>query len=174
MKKYLNLILFIVVVFIVVFFWLDIKSKGQKFGYVEIESVYNEFPLKKELEAKLTNVQQARKNILDSLKIQLNAISMSIKSEKDVQGLQLFQIKKQEFLSKQQNFEEDNQAAMQSYSEQVWKQINQYVKDYGVENKYNYIFGTDGTGALMFASDQEDITKELSVYVNERYKGEKK
>ena len=174
MKKYLNLVFGIVVIGVLVCFFLIIKSGEHKLGYVEIETVYNEFPLKKELESKLANVQQARKNILDSLKIQLNAISQSIKSEKEVEKLQFFQIKKQEYLLKQQNFEEDNQAAMQSYSEQVWKQINQYVKDYGKENNYIYIFGTDGTGAIMFASDTEDITTEMSTYVNERHKGEKR
>jgi hypothetical protein len=38
-----------------------------KIGYVQINEVYNEFRLKKELEGKLSTVQIARKGILDSL-----------------------------------------------------------------------------------------------------------
>lgn len=174
MKKYLNLILSAIVIIALVCFWLVIKNHESKFAYVEIETVYNEFPMKKELEGKLTNVQQARKNILDSLKIQLNALSASVKSEKDIEGIRVFQTKKQEYLLKQKNFEDDNQTTTQNYSSQIWKQINQYVKDYGKEKNYTFILGTDGSGALMYGDEKVNITKELSDYVNLRYQGEKK
>jgi outer membrane protein len=174
MKKYFNYILLtlMVVGFIVIYFLLH--KQTTKLAYVDLATVYDEFPMKKELEAKLMNVQNARKNILDSLQIQLNAMSMSIKSEKEVEAIQRFQIKKQEYLLKQKRFEEDNQTTTQNYSAQIWKQINQYVKDYGKNEGYTFILGTDGTGTIMYGAEEKDITKEVSKYVNEKYSGEKK
>ncbi len=176
MKNKFNIIVLasVLIISISACLYFILNSKVPKLAYVELETMYNAFPMKKELEAKLTNVKQARKNILDSLKIQLNALSLSVKSEKDAEGIRNFQIKKQEFLTKQQNFEQDNQQASQSYSSQIWKQINQYVKDYGKQNGYTLIAGADGSGNLLYADETKNITLEVSKYINERYSGEKK
>jgi outer membrane protein len=174
MKKYLNIILTVAVLAGMSIFYVLIDRKIPQLVYVNMETIYDSFPMKKELEARLTNIQQARKNILDSLKIELNAISLSVKSEKDVEAIQKFQIKKQQYLVKQKNFEEDNQSATQSYSDQIWKQINQYVKDYGKSHTYTFILGTEGSGTIMYSDETKDITKDLSDYINERYHGEKK
>lgn len=162
-----------IVIALVTYYIMDI-SKNKKTAYVELAKVYNDFQMKKELEAKLNNIEQARKTILDSLKISLNALSMEIKSEKDKEAIQKFQIKKSEYLAKQQNFENDNQATTKRYSDQIWQQINQYVKDYGIQNKYSTIFGADGSGNLLYADEKMDITNEISKYINDRYNGQKK
>lgn len=174
MKKSLILLIAGIVLIGFVASYFAMINNVPKLAYVELETLYNDFPMKKELEAKLTNVQQARKNILDSLKIQLNAMSISIKSEKEVDAIRNFQIKKQEYLAKQENFEHDNQATTQAYSAQIWKQINQYVKDYGKQNSYTLLVGTDGSGTLLYADEKKNITTEVSTYINERYSGEKK
>jgi outer membrane protein len=143
-------------------------------AFVDLATVYDSYPLKKELEAKLTNVQQARKNILDSLKIELNALSLAVKSEKDYEAIRKFQIKKNEYSLKQQTFEEDNLATTESYSSQIWKQINQYVKDYGKASGYTFILGTDGSGTVMYAEETKDVTTDVSAYINKRFNGEGK
>lgn len=149
-------------------------NKTPKVAYVELEKLYNDFSMKKELEAKLNNVKQTRQSILDSLKIQLNALSRSIKSEKEKEAIRDFEIRKQEFLIKQQNFEQDNEATTQAYSSQIWKQINQYVKDYGKQNNYTLLMGADGSGNVMYADEANNITTEVSEYINAKYSGEKK
>lgn len=172
-NNFIAIIVGIILAALLLFCFL-INNKVPKLAYVELEILYNDFPMKKELEAKLTNVRQLRKNILDSLKIQLNALSLSVKSDKDADGIRNFQIKKQEYLTKQQNFEQDNQATSQNYTSQIWKQINQYVKDYGKEHNYTFILGAEGIGTVMYSDEAKNITKELSGYINEKYKGEKK
>ncbi|MCW3071742.1 MAG: hypothetical protein JWO44_1632 [Bacteroidetes bacterium] len=172
-RKFLMILAGLVLIVVSGFTGFTMKSKSA-IAYVELETVYNNFKMKKELEAKLTNVQQMRKNILDSLKIQLKALSYSIKSEKDEEAIHSYQVKKQEYLAKQQSFEEDNQATTQAYSAQIWKQINQYTKDYGKSNGYTMILGSDGDGNLMYADEQKNITSEISDYIDKRYAGEKK
>src|ERR1700746_3968406 len=116
MKKYMNIIFVIIVITALASFNVVTNKNIPKVAYVDLATIYNNFPMKKELEGKLTNVQHARKNILDSLKIKLNDLSMAIKSPKDEKEIRAFQVQKQEYLMKQKNFEEDNQAATQNYT----------------------------------------------------------
>lgn len=170
-KKYLNVLMFVVVFAAILSCYFILESKIPKVAYVDIEKVYNEFSMKKELESKLINVQQARKLILDSLKIELNALSQNIKSEKDVANIQNFQFKKQEYLLKEERFNEDNQATTDSYNSQIWKQIKQYVKDYGKQNAYTIISGADETAVVLYGDENVNITETVIKYVNERYAG---
>jgi len=149
-----------------------------KLAYVELSKIYNDFEMKKELEKEMTSVQDMRKRTLDSLELGLNMLGRTMQNfevsgnRKGVEErMPEFEMRRQEFLQKREAFSEDNEAMSQQYAERIWKQINQYVKDFGKENGYTYIFGADGTGALMYGEEAADITAEVAKYVNERYKG---
>ncbi len=147
-----------------------------KVAYIDISKTYSEFALKKKLELKLKNVEGARKMILDSLELQLNSLSALIQrmdpNDKSRDNfIQDFELRKQDFYLKQKNFTENNEATAAQYDQQIWKQINQYVKEYGEENDYEYIFGSDGTGTLMYSNEMNDITAQVKDYVNKKYKG---
>lgn len=172
--KYISIVLAIVaLVFVAVLYG---KSDGNKVAYLKNSELYNQFDLKKELEIKLNNVKNQRKTILDSLMIPLKMLSekLAIEGEKNQKEMTSFQIRKQQYIEKKKEFEEDSQRLADQYSQQIWKQINQYVKEYGKENDYSFIYGAAGDGSLMYAEDKYDITKELSDYLNSKYKGETK
>ena len=162
---------------LVVFLFLGFGFRQPKTAYVDINEIYNNFTLKKELESKLDNISNARKNILDSVKIKVNVLSNVLegtdkKNKKAVDSISgILESFKQEYYYKEQNFTQDNDAMTKQYSDQIWKQLNQYVKDYGKENGYEYIFGADGSGAVMYAAEGNNITDELKTYVNNRYSG---
>ncbi len=103
--------------------------------------------------------------------IQFRPVESSAK--KEAAKISLFQVKREEYFGKKQQFEEDNQRMNQQFQEQISKQINQYIQDYGKDKKYDYIFGAEGSGAIMHANEKHDITKEVLAYVNDRYKGKK-
>lgn len=156
--------------------YLFYGNNKSKVAYIKSVDLYNEFGLKKELETKLITVKNQRKSILDSLMLQLKMMSTQLEYNegKDDKEIKLFQIRKQDYLSKEKQFDEDDQRLAEQYSQQIWKQINQYVSDYGKENNYSFIYGASGNGAIMYAQDKYDVTKELTAYINEKYKGEKK
>lgn len=149
-----------------------------KVAYVNLNKVYNDFEMKKELEKKLTTVQDFRKKTLDSLELGLNIMSRTLQNfdqsgnKKGIEErMPEFQQRREEYFAKQKSFEEDNAAMTGQYTEQIWKQINQYVKDYGKEKGYTYVLGADGTGAVMYAEEKNEITEEVIGYINQRYKG---
>jgi outer membrane protein len=153
---------------------LYIKSTSPKFAYVKVTDVYNGFQLKKELEADYTHISQSQKLSLDSLTVQLktlgNEISMKTASENDQK---LYAIKRNEYLLKNKQISDANSTLTDKYDSEIWKQLNQYVNDFGKQHHYTFLIGASGTGNLMHADDSYDVTAEVIKYVNERYKGEK-
>lgn len=153
-------------------------SNQPKVAYVNLGKVYNDFEMKKELEKKITTVQDFRKKTLDSLELSLNIMSRTLQNfdktgnKKGIEErMPEFQMRREEYFAKQKSFEEDNQAMTTQYTEQIWKQINQYVKDYGKEKGYTYVLGADGTGAVMYAEEKNEVTEEVLAYINQKYKG---
>lgn len=144
-----------------------------KTAYVDMQKVFSSFEMKKELELRLSSVQDHRKNILDSLELRLRLFSGEIEKmpEKDPSSIKAFNDRRTEFFAKQKEFEQDNDATREQYMSQVLKQLSEYVNNYGKENGYEYIFGADGTGVIMHADDSENISDQVIAYVNTHYKG---
>ena len=174
-NSYKTIFTFGLLILLSVAMYLIYTGNKSKTAFVKNVDLYNDFALKKELEAKLLSVKNQRKTILDSLVVQLKMMSSELEytAKKDEVKMQQFQIRKQEYLMKEKEFDEDSERLSQQYSDQIWKQINQYVSDFGKEEGYEYIYGAIGNGAMMYAKEKNDITAELKVYINNKYKGDK-
>lgn len=147
--------------------------KTKKYAWININKVYGDFSLKKELENKLKFVGDERKKILDSLELNLKLMVKKLEKDpqRDESALTEFQLKKEKFFEVKQQFEDDNQQMQENYNKQVLTQINQYVKDYAEKNDWDMIFGADGTGTIMYAEENIEITSDVIVYINNKYKG---
>jgi len=155
--------------------WIIVKeTHAPKNGYVLISEVYNGFEMKKEMEKKYMVVKNSREKILDSLELELKILGARIQKENEKNNATIveFTTKRDEYVERKKTYEEDNNALSQKYDKEILTQLNQYVKNYGEENKYAYIFGNDGNGALMYANEGDNVTKAVIDYVNSKYKGE--
>lgn len=143
--------------------------------YVINAELYNDFEMKKQLEARLVSVQQQRKNILDSmaLRIEMRTQTYRANGASDTVEANSIRSLQQEFYMRQQQFEQDNNAMTTQYEEQIWKQLNQYAQDFGKEKGYTILFGANGDGGIMYADQSANVTEELKAYANEKYKGSK-
>lgn len=153
--------------------FIGVKPKKDEIVWVSIQEVYDGFDYKKELEAKVLQTQQARKSIIDSAEFELKVLTREIKNEngKNKQKISLYEIKREDYYQKKEAFESDNANMQQKYNEKILTQINQYLKEFGIENNYKYVLGATGAGTLMYAKDEENVTKEAIIYINEKYKG---
>jgi outer membrane protein len=166
-------VIFSVLISLLGLFW---NPSRQKVAYVRMEAIYNEFPMKLQLEGKLKETEKARQFLLDSMKLQLHQLTLSLQAmpKVDTAMLRLYNLKQQYLNNQQAQFDEDNQQLAQQYTTQIWGQLNQYTHDYGKEHGYDYILGASGDGTLMYASESEDVTDELKGYINSKYNGKTK
>jgi len=151
------------------------SALNKKIAWININKVYSEFTLKKELETKFNATQAARKKITDSLELELRILSKQIQQEgeKAKDKVSLFEAKRGFYLNKKNEFDSDNEQTKKNFNEQILKQITQYVKDYGKEKGYTMVFGAEGSGAIMYAKDAIEITEETIIYLNQKYAGAK-
>jgi len=150
-------------------------SKNEKAGFINLQDVFSEFEFKKELQKQLEDVQTKRKNILDSLefdlKVHLKKVNNDRRSNEDIA---VFETRREEFYRKRQLFEEQNAETIKQMDAQIIRQLNQYVRDFGLKNNYKIIYGTDGTGSIMYADSSMNITRDVIAFVNNSYKGKNK
>ena len=171
----LNLVLVVVVSALSLFIYHKVFK--QKTAYIEIKKVFNGFQMKKELEEKFKQTTKIRDKIIDSLSFNLKLMSKQLNEQKNTkEGINkdlayVFEYKREEFLKLKNQFGEDNAALSQKYDTQILEQLTQYVMDYGKKNNFKFIFGTDGNGNLMYANDEYNISDEIVIYVNNKYRG---
>ncbi|HBX50424.1 MAG: hypothetical protein A2275_14870 [Bacteroidetes bacterium RIFOXYA12_FULL_35_11] len=173
MKKGIIIVLLSVILSLIVVFVYN-KITAPNVAYVDLGKLYSEFSLKKELEQKYKQTSELRKNILDSLRLQIQIKSKNSalkKNEKDQAELNLL---KEQYYYKEQQFTEDNRVLSEKYNEQVLNQMNQYVMDFSKDKAYDFVFGANSSGSLMYASSAYDITEQVTNYINEKYQGVKK
>lgn len=145
---------------------LALKSQ-KKTAYFDYAKVHEECDLKERLEQDLKKVASARKSQLDSLNLELTFMSNKVQSNNASQDeLNRFEDMKNRFLTLQNSYEEENYRLKEEYFNQIRQSINDKAKSFGEDNGYDYLFSAAGDGALMYASESEDVTDEILEYVN--------
>jgi len=171
-KEKVILIILILLMFCLASYFVILLTIEKKVAWINLPDVYKNFEFKKELENKLIKTTEARKMIIDSLELELRIISDEIQTgKKDNNKIELFKQKRANYLTRKKVFDEDNYMNKEKYEEQIMTQLSQYVKDYGKEHNYQFIYGADGSGTVMYADEGMNITEEVKKYVNEKYKG---
>ena len=54
------------------------------------------------------------------------------------------------------------------------KGVKTFIKSYGKEKGYSYIYGTGDAATILYAEDKYDITKEIVKALNDKYKAPEK
>lgn len=152
-----------------------VKLSAPRLGYVKMKDVFEKFEMKKEMELKFQRDNGWRQRQLDSLSFALQQESNRLKGFEapPEEDLLAFNVKQNDFLGKRQQLEADKQIQTEALNTQIVTRMEQYIRDYGQQNGYTYIFGDDGNGYLMYSEDAQDVTAPVLTYINERYAGQK-
>ena len=165
MKKLLPYLFCVVFVVFYTFGYDLLKAeKAPKQGYFLTQLVFQDFKGTKEMTAKLNKQQQEQKRLLDSLLANITVLEST-------QNARAVQKAKESYQKLYQQFATNNQQTMERYNSQIWTQINQYVNEFGKEQDYQFLFGANGSGVIMFADSSLNITKDVLVYINNKYNG---
>ncbi len=153
-------------------------QRSKKTAWVDLPRLFNEFEYKKELEKNFVKSEEARKKITDSLELELQLIYKGFENQKENEispGKKAeFQVKRENYLRKKEQYNQDNAQMKSEFNAQIYKQLNQYVKDYGKENDLAVVLGAEGSGIVLYGNEENDLTEILIGYVNDKYKGLKK
>jgi len=144
-----------------------------KIAYLQAEKVFGEFKLKKDLERDLEKSNALQKKILDSMKLNLQMAYENVSRKKDQKLVMEYKIQEQQYFLKEKQTNDAYAETAEQYTAQIWKQLNQYIQEYGDQHGYDYIYGLKSEGELMYGKKSHDITDELVKVVNDKYNNEK-
>lgn len=150
-----------------------IQTPAPEIAFVNNFELFEGFTYKKELTRKFEKVEQARKSQLDSLRYALSEYKVYLDQidKPDLEKFELFNVKKNNYLSIEQRFLEDAEAQTQEYDQLIFERLNEYVEDYSKENEIDLLIGVSESGTVMYGENKFDITDELIEYINSKYAG---
>lgn len=145
----------------------------QKTGYVDTSRLLQEYSEMKEVETEFTAKSESLKTELDSvakifqaevMEFQENMATMSKAEQEEAQ---------MEFMRKQQMLQQaaqmkSNQLRMESdvVIDSLVTKVKDFVADYGKDNGYTYIFGSNESANIMYAKEGLDLTDEVLEELN--------
>lgn len=137
-------------------------QQNGKYAFVDNVRLFNGFDGRKELQKHLDTLVNRQNEQVDSIKLQL----VNFKNNPAV-----FQQQAAMFKQLQEELMLIRQEKEKQYTDQVWKQLNEYVKEYSEKNRLEVVFGGSGNGSIMFASKNIDITDDVLIFANKKYAG---
>jgi outer membrane protein len=167
MKRFIPLISYTLLA-IVSALSIYLYSTRERSAFFDYNEAYNNSALKKKLEKDLETVVQLRKHQLDSMQLELTFVSQRIQSGQvtDQAVLSKFEDEKNRYMTYQSEFEDENTRLKETYFNQIRKDINERSKTFAKEKGYTFLFAAMGDGALMYADESKDVTKEFTDYIN--------
>ncbi len=173
MKKIVSAGLIVLISAGLCLFISHVLFKTKPVAWVDLPKLFNDFEYKKELEKNYIKSEEARKKILDSLELDLQVMYKGFEGKKNVsdEGKAQFQVKRENYLRKREQFEQDNAQMKSEFNAQIYKQLSQYAKDYGKEQGYAIVLGAEGSGTILYGDETNCVTEQLLVYINNKYKG---
>lgn len=155
-----------------------VSCNEQKTAYVDTKVLVQEYKEMKEIEAEFTMKSDSVRQQLDAVaqefqqevqayQSQMESMSATERQEKERSLMQKQQMIQQQQQMQSNRLREQSTAVMDSLVEKV----KGYVKDYGKENNYTYIFGSNESANIMYAEEGLDITQDILAELNDGYKG---
>lgn len=148
----------------------------QKTAYVDTTKLIQEYSEMQEVESEFNTRSERVKGQLDSLarnfqqevqEYQQNMNSMTTAQRQETEeGL----MRKQQTIQQQQQMM-GNQLRQESdvVIDSIVGKVKDYVREYGKENGYTYIFGSNESANIMYAEEGLDITDEVLEKLNAEY-----
>lgn len=149
----------------------------QKTAYVDTTRLIQEYTEMQEVEAEFTTKSDRVKGELDSLarsfqqEVQEYQQNMGTMSTAERQETEERLMRKQQSIQQQQQ-QMGNQLRQESdvVIDSIVEKVKGYVREYGKENDYTYIFGSNESANIMYAEEGLDITEEVLEKLNKSYR----
>ena len=152
------------------------KSDKQKTAYIYINEVVAEYHAMQDVDDKLTLSETMGKENLDTfyknIQDKINWLKENHENIKDSEVVdkhhEIIDLEKV-FNTMKQRTNNKLDSIRFTLKEPIYKDVNQYIKNYSEENGYDYVLGNLGNGNIMYGNNIYDITLEVIDGINVAY-----
>lgn len=153
------------------------EVKEFKTAYVDTAELMKEYTEAKDLEAKYKSQAQEKGRQLEAEINRFKQEAANFQSQAQANGQEWAQKKGLELQKREQQLGYAQQALAQQLQAESGKEmdslvsgVKKFIKAYGKEKGYSYIYGTGDAATVLYAEEQYDITKDIIKALNEKYK----
>lgn len=139
-------------------------------AYVDLEKVFNEFEMKKELQKPYNKEVNFRRAKLDSAKLELAQLKTKWELDKgntELYDILMYKWQYNEEMAKQT--EEEIEELTTKFDMQIQNQLKQFLNDFGKAKNVDILLGVTQDGTVLYGSNKSDYTNEAISYLNEKY-----
>ncbi|HEX9981586.1 MAG TPA: OmpH family outer membrane protein [Flavobacterium sp.] len=157
------------------------EVKEAKTAYVDTAKLLEENTEAKDIEAKYKTKSKEMGKELDAEVAKFKAEAASFRQDAMAKGQAWAQQKGAELQQREQQLGYAQQAMLQQLQQEsgtemdtLVKNIKKFIKDYGKEKGYDYIYGAGEGATVLYGQEKYDITKEMIKLLNDKYKSAEK
>ena len=157
------------------------EVKEVKSAYIDTSELMKEYTEAKDLEAKYKAQSEEKGRQLEAEINRFKQDAANFQSQAQANGQEWAQKRGAELQKRVQQLGYAQQALAQQLQQASGKEmdslvsgVKKFIKDYGKEKGYDYIYGTGDAASVLYAKDKYDITKDIIKALNEKYKSEEK
>lgn len=148
-----------------------------KTAYVDTSKLLEEYTEAKDIDAKYKAKSEEMGKELEAEVARFKFEASNFQKNAQLNGQAWAQQKGAELQKREQQLSYAQQALVRQLQEEsgaemdtLVKNVKKFIKDYGKEKGYDYIYGTGEAVSILYAQDKYDITKELVKLLNDKYK----
>lgn len=152
-------------------------AKEVKTAYVDTSELMKQYTEAKDLEAKFKAKAEEKGRQLEAEINRFKQEAANFQAQAQANGQEWAQKKGAELQKREQQLTYAQQALSQELQAESAKEmdslvsgVKKFIKAYGKEKGYAYIYGTGDAATILYAEDKFDITKEIIKSLNDKYK----
>lgn len=156
------------------------SQKSSELVYVDVNKLIEGYKRTKVVKADFEVKAATMRSNIDSLitgwkkELQVYEKERSSFTEKELALKQeLLSNKQQQINGYQEAIQKKIQEEDKKVTQTIINDINDYIKEYGELKGYKIIFGASGSGNIMYAAKNTDLTEQVLAGLNAEYEGEK-
>ncbi|HEX8577401.1 MAG TPA: OmpH family outer membrane protein [Flavobacterium sp.] len=157
------------------------EVKEVKTAYVDTSKLLEEYTEAKDIQAKYKNksTEMGRELELEIKRFKADAENFQRNAQANGQAWAqqngaALQKREQQLQYAQQSMVQQLQQEMGVEMDTLVSGVKKFIKSYGKEKGYSYIYGTGENATVLYAEDKYDITNDIVKQLNDRYKKEAK
>jgi outer membrane protein len=151
-----------------------------KTAYVDTSKLMIEYTEAKDIEAKYKAKSEEMGRELEAEIAKFKTEAASFQKNAQMNGQAWAQQKGAELQKREQQLQYAQQSIAQQLQQEsgveidsVVSGVKKFIKSYGKEKGYSYIYGTGDAASVLYAEEKYDITKEIIKLLNDKYKSSK-
>lgn len=149
------------------------SCQQEKTAYVDNTVLIQDYHKMKSTEAKYDKKSKKISEELDAVAMEFQKDYENFEKNKSSMSASKLEEEKNKLIQKQRMLQQQQQQKSQALRQEsdqaidsLIKEVRDFVEDYGEENGYTYIFGSNESANIMYAKDGLDITEEVLEELN--------